>query len=46
MGWHFSVIPALGKEWRREDQELKDSIGYIANLRPTWATEDLASKKF
>lgn len=36
MGWTW---------WREEDQDFKDNLGYIVNLRPYYATCNLALKE-
>lgn len=35
------TIPVCGKE-RQEDEEFKVILGYIASMRPVWATFDLS----
>jgi hypothetical protein len=43
-GYDWLYSPALGV-WRKENEEFNVNIGYLANLKPVWATLDPISKK-
>jgi hypothetical protein len=43
--WFRPVTPAIGTQRQEDQEEFGIIIAYVGSSRPTWATQDLISKR-